>query len=111
MDYAEARAKKFRKGIFMKKFEWGDILKVTKGRYAGTVGYYDDDEGSCLVIYPEHAMGGPYICVRSTSVKKATPKERAEYVAKFTENGMVTAPPELIEKAKAHARPPETILN
>jgi hypothetical protein len=52
------------------------IVRITRGRYAGHLAYYDDDEGQgTSIIYPWASMPAGYVVVRHSSLAQATPAE------------------------------------
>lgn len=47
---------------------YGTVL-ITKGKYKGTIGYYDDDEGPNLaIVYLGAPFASKYVMVRPSSI-------------------------------------------
>lgn len=56
------------------------IVRVTRGRYAGHLAYYDDDEvQGTSVIYPWGLAPAGYAVVRHSSLAQATPAEERRW--------------------------------
>lgn len=68
--------------IELKPVEYGDYgpALVIKGRFKGSVVYYDDDEGNFAIIYVDTPFATPYYRVRHSSLvttdSKFLPLER-----------------------------------
>jgi len=61
------------------ELEWGYVA-ITRGRYKGRIGYYDDDaERDLLVVYLETPWVRPYVLVRRSSVRVATDVEAQSF--------------------------------
>ena len=50
------------------------IVSVVQGKYAGTVGYYDNDEpgGGAMVYFSDPMDVGPYVMIRVKCLRSAT---------------------------------------
>ncbi|MBR4335120.1 MAG: toll/interleukin-1 receptor domain-containing protein [Clostridia bacterium] len=64
------------------ELEYGPVL-VTKGKYKGRIGVYDDDEGDRIVVF----SGNPSLCLHYYMVKRASVSSviSTEYLAKRIE--------------------------
>ncbi len=67
---------------------WGYVV-VTKGRFAGRIGYYDDDDTTrTAIVYLDGGLAGappllsPYELIPRSSLRQATPAEAKEYQAR-----------------------------
>jgi len=57
------------------------IVRIARGRYAGHLGFYDDDDvQGTSIVYPWGSAPAGYVVVRHSSLAKATSRE-----AKFWE--------------------------
>jgi hypothetical protein len=51
-------------------------VRITRGRYAGRLAYYDDDEEQgTSIVYPWGSVPSGYVVVRHSSLAVATPTE------------------------------------
>ncbi len=52
------------------------VVRITRGRYAGHLAYYDDDaEQGTSIVYPWGSVPAGYVVVRHSSLAEATPTE------------------------------------
>jgi hypothetical protein len=52
------------------------IVRITRGRYAGHLGFYDDDDVlGTSIVYPWGSVPAGYVVVRHSSLAKATSRE------------------------------------
>ncbi len=52
------------------------IVRIARGRYAGHLGFYDDDEvNGTSIVYPWGSAPAGYVVVRHSSLAKATDAE------------------------------------
>ncbi len=52
------------------------VVRITRGRYAGRLGFYDDDEvQGTSIVYPWGSVPAGYVVVRHSSLAEATPTE------------------------------------
>ena len=52
------------------------IVRITRGQYAGHLGFYDDDEERGIsIVYPWGSVPAGYVVVRHSSLAEATPAE------------------------------------
>lgn len=66
--------------------EWGDLVQVVKGKYAGTVGVYDDDAETRSGRHRMVIVTGPiglsgYFLVSPNQVKAATELQKERFAA------------------------------
>jgi hypothetical protein len=69
---------KARKGARLRPVPQGKygIVRITRGRYAGHLGFYDDDEVmGTSIVYPWGSTPAGYVVVRHSSLAEATPAE------------------------------------
>jgi len=52
------------------------VVRIMRGRYAGHLAYYDDDEElGTSIVYPWGSVPAGYVVVRHSSLAEATPSE------------------------------------
>lgn len=44
------------------------VVRIVRGRYKGRLGYYDDDENGCAIVYLGAPFASPSVLVRHRSL-------------------------------------------
>lgn len=60
------------------KLVYGAVI-ITKGEHAGRLGYYDDDEGRCAVVYLGTPFQSPYILMPRSILRCVTSLEHERF--------------------------------
>ena len=61
--------------------DWDSYVLITRGRWKGRLGLYDDDEGPYAIVYLATPFASAPVVVRHSSCRYATANERMAFVA------------------------------